>query len=252
MAAAQARQDQLTKPRGALGRLETLSVHLAGITGQPLPRLAHPVVLLMAADHGVVAEGVSAYPQSVTGQMVLNFLAGGAAINALARQSGARVVVADLGVAAALSPHPGLSDCKVAAGTANLARGPAMTRDQAVRALEIGAGLVARERAAGLDILGTGEMDIGNATAARDAGGAAMTRDQAVRALEIGAGLVARGRAAGVDILGTGEMGIGNTTAAASVAAALMGRDPSSLVGRGTGVDDAGLARKMEVVRRGL
>ncbi len=204
MAAAQARQDQLTKPRGALGRLETLSIQLAGIMGQPVPRLVHPVVLLMAADHGVVAEGVSAYPQSVTGQMVLNFLAGGAAINVLARQSGTRVVVADLGVAAALPPHPGLVDRKVAEGTANLARGPAMTRDQAVRALEIGAELVARERAAGLDILGTGEM------------------------------------------------GIGNTTAAAAVAAALMGRDPSSLVGRGTGLDDAGLARKMEIVRRGL
>ncbi|HXF63148.1 MAG TPA: nicotinate-nucleotide--dimethylbenzimidazole phosphoribosyltransferase, partial [Caldilineaceae bacterium] len=127
MRAAQARQDQLTKPRGALGRLEALSIQLAGITSNPMPRLTHKVIVVMAGDHGVVAEGVSAYPQTVTGQMVLNFLAGGAAINVLARQAGARVVVADLGVAAPLPAWTGLVDCKIAPGTANLAQGPAMT-----------------------------------------------------------------------------------------------------------------------------
>ena len=99
MAAAQARQDRLTKPQGALGRLEALSVQIAGITGQARPRLVDKVIVVMAGDHGVTAEGVSAYPSSVTAQMVFNFLAGGAAINALARQVGARIVVADLGVA---------------------------------------------------------------------------------------------------------------------------------------------------------
>lgn len=204
MAAARARQDRLTKPRGALGRLEALSIQLAGITGQATPRLAHKLVLVMAGDHGVAVEGISAYPQSVTAQMVINFLAGGAAINVLARQTSARVVVADLGVAAALPARPDLVGAKVASGTANLAHGPAMSHDQARQALQTGADLFGRELAAG------------------------------------------------VDILGTGEMGIGNTTSAAAVAAALTGQDPAWLVGRGTGVDDAGLARKIEVVRRGL
>lgn len=165
MAAARAHQDRLTKPAGALGRLEALAVHLAGITGSVNPSVARKAVVLCAADHGVAAQGVSAYPQEVTAQMVLNFLTGGAAINVLARLAGARVVVADLGVATALGPRPGLLDRRVAAGTADMTLGPAMTRDQAVAAILAGAGIVAAEAADGLDLVATGEMGIGNTTA---------------------------------------------------------------------------------------
>ena len=106
MSSARARQDTLTKPQGSLGRLEALSVQLAGITGQPLPRLDQKTVVVLAGDHGIVTEGVSAYPSEVTAQMVLNFLRGGAAINVLARQAGARVVIADVGVASDLPKDP--------------------------------------------------------------------------------------------------------------------------------------------------
>ena len=108
MTMARARQDMLTKPRGSLGRLESLSIQLAGISGQALPQIEHKVIITMAGDHGVVAEGVSAYPQEVTPQMVLNFLGGGAAINVLARHVGARVIVVDMGVVADMAPRAGL------------------------------------------------------------------------------------------------------------------------------------------------
>ncbi len=125
-----------------------------------------PVVFTFAADHGVAAEGVSAYPQAVTAQMVENFLRGGAAINVLARQAGARVVVADFGVAAPLPPTGGLVSCPLGPGTANMTRGPAMTREQAVRAVEAGARIAGEAIDAGADLLATGEMGIGNTTAA--------------------------------------------------------------------------------------
>jgi nicotinate-nucleotide--dimethylbenzimidazole phosphoribosyltransferase len=204
MAAAQARQDTLTKPRGSLGRLECLSIQLAGITGDPQPQIRHKTIVTMAGDHGVVAEGVSAYPQEVTPQMVANFLRGGAAINVLARHVGARVVVVDMGVAAKLESHPDLVDKKVALGTANIARGPAMSREQATQALLAGAEVVESELSKGLDILGTGDM------------------------------------------------GIGNTTPSAAIAAAITGHSPAELAGRGTGVDDAGMARKVVAVQRAL
>ena len=204
MAAARARQDMLTKPPGSLGRLEVLSIQLAGITGNPRPNLQYKVIITMAGDHGVVAEGVSAYPQAVTPQMVYNFLRGGAAINVIARHVGARVVVVDMGVAAALEAHPNLVDKKVAPGTGNIARGPAMSREQAVRALLAGAEVVEAEISRGLDILGTGDM------------------------------------------------GIGNTTPSTAIAAALTGRPPAELAGRGTGVDNAGLARKVAAVQCAL
>jgi nicotinate-nucleotide--dimethylbenzimidazole phosphoribosyltransferase len=164
MAAATARQAVLTKPPKALGRLETLSIQLAGITGNPLPTLARKAVAVMAGDHGVCAEGVSAFPAEVTPQMVANFVAGGAAINALARQAGARVVVTDVGVAADISAMAGVRHCKVRLGTANMALGPAMTRDEAIRAFEVGIALVEELAADGLDIIATGEMGIGNTT----------------------------------------------------------------------------------------
>lgn len=166
-AAAQARRhlDSLTKPPGSLGRLEELSVRLAALTGA-VPQVRQPVIFTLAADHGVVAEGVSAYPQAVTAQMVENFLRGGAAVNVLARQAGAQVVVADFGVATPLGAPAGLVVRRVGAGTANIARGPAMTRGQAVEAIEAGAGLAEEAIAAGADLVGTGEMGIGNTTAA--------------------------------------------------------------------------------------
>ncbi|MBK9710372.1 MAG: nicotinate-nucleotide--dimethylbenzimidazole phosphoribosyltransferase [Kouleothrix sp.] len=165
-AAARTRLDRLTKPPGSLGALEPLIVRLAAITGQVRPEFSRPAVLVAAGDHGVVAERVSAYPQSVTGQMMLNFLRGGAAINALAANAGARVVVVDAGVAADLPDHPGLRRASAGRGTRNLLREPAMTRAQASGALLAGARIVAAECAAGLDLLALGEMGIGNTTAA--------------------------------------------------------------------------------------
>ncbi len=164
-ALAQRHLDSLTKPPGSLGRLEDLAVRLVALTGQP-PRVSAPVIFTFAADHGVVAEGVSAYPQSVTAQMVENFLRGGAAVNVLARQAGARVVVADFGVATPLGAPDGLVVRRIDAGTRNMALGPAMTREQAVAAVEAGAALAEEAIAAGADLLGTGEMGIGNTTAA--------------------------------------------------------------------------------------
>jgi nicotinate-nucleotide--dimethylbenzimidazole phosphoribosyltransferase len=165
-ARAQAHLDALTKPPGSLGRLEELARRLVEITGQDPPRARRPVIFTLAADHGVAAEGVSAYPQVVTAQMLENFLAGGAAVNVLARHAGARVVVADFGVAAPPIAHPDLVVRRVGAGTANLARGPAMTRAQAVEAIEGGIGLAQGELAGGADLIGLGEMGIANTTAA--------------------------------------------------------------------------------------
>ncbi len=162
---ARTRLDSLTKPRTSLGRLEDLAVQLAGITGNVRQRLPDKALVLMAADHGVVEEGVSAYPQAVTAQMVANFLQGGAAVNVLARQAGARVTVVDIGVASDLDAHPGLHHAKVAFGTENFARGPAMTREQASQAIKHGFDAVSRELERGVDLLATGEMGIGNTTA---------------------------------------------------------------------------------------
>ena len=165
MASARDRQDTLTKPRGSLGRLEELSVQLAGIQGKPIPQITHKAIITMAADHGVVAEGVTLYPQAVTAQMVKNFLGGRAGINVITRQTGARVVVVDMGVAAELEPDPQLISRKIGAGTHDMALGPAMTAGQAVKAVESGIELVVAEIARGLDIVGTGDMGIGNTTA---------------------------------------------------------------------------------------
>jgi nicotinate-nucleotide--dimethylbenzimidazole phosphoribosyltransferase len=162
MAEARRRQDDLTKPQGSLGHLESLSIQVAGMKGNPRPRITQKVIFILAGDHGITKEGVSAYPSEVTPQMVYNFLRGGAAINVLARQVGARVVVADLGVAGVLDPHPDLKSRRVAAGTRNMARGPAMTREEAIRSLEAGIALVEEELPKGIDILGTGDMGIGN------------------------------------------------------------------------------------------
>ncbi|MFV9505796.1 MAG: nicotinate-nucleotide--dimethylbenzimidazole phosphoribosyltransferase [Oscillochloridaceae bacterium umkhey_bin13] len=204
MHAARVRQDQLTKPQGALGRLERLSIQLAGITGQARPRLHAPAVIVMAADHGIAHQGVSAYPAEVTPQMVLNFLAGGAAINVLARHVGARVVVVDIGVAAELPPHPDLLQHKIAFGTSDFTTAPAMRQAQAHAALETG---------------------ISVANALIDAG---------------------------VDCLATGDMGIGNTTASSALVAAITGQPVAEVTGRGTGIDDAALIRKIALIEQAL
>lgn len=201
-AKAQARFDRKTKPVGSLGRIEALACDWCAARGTLTPEMPRNAIVVMAGDHGVVDEGVSAYPQAVTRQMLANFAAGGAAINVLARQVGARLVVVDMGVKD--EPTPGVRDCRVAAGTANFARGPAMTVVQAREAMAHGASVV-RE-------------------------------------------LVDEG----VGVIGIGEMGIGNTTAASAVVAALTGVAAEHVVGRGTGVDDAGLARKVDVVRRAV
>jgi nicotinate-nucleotide--dimethylbenzimidazole phosphoribosyltransferase len=165
MRAAEARQMQLTKPPKSLGRLESLSLQLAGIQGNARPRIAEKVIAVMAADHGVTAEGVSAFPSEVTSAMVFNFAAGGAAINVIGRQVGARVVVTDVGVNADTSAARGVRQRKVRRGTDNMALGPAMSRDDCLRALAVGIELVEEEKAKGLDIIATGDMGIGNTTA---------------------------------------------------------------------------------------
>jgi len=204
MQSARARQDTLTKPRGSLGKLEELSIQLAGMKAEPFPSVERKAVIVMAADHGVAHEGVSAYPSEVTAQMVLNFLRGGAAINVLARQAGARVAIVDIGVATDFEPMPGLLQRKVMCGTRNQAQGPAMTRAEAEQALQVG-----------VDIL----------------------NDEADR---------------GLDIVATGDMGIGNTTPSSAIAAVLTGRPVAQVVGRGTGIDDQGLERKIKVIERSL
>jgi nicotinate-nucleotide--dimethylbenzimidazole phosphoribosyltransferase len=221
-AQARDRQDRLTKPRGSLGALEEVSVRLAGIAGTcPPPEPTPAAVAVFAADHGVHAQGVSPWPQEVTGQMVANFLAGGAAVNAFAGQIGAAVVVVDVGVAqpydlmvppgaeaeSAAEVVPGaprLLRRPVAAGTADLSQGPAMTREQAVAALEAG--------------------------------------------IEVATDLAA----AGYRCLLTGDMGIANTTASAALIAAFTGADPADVTGLGTGIDAATHTRKVGVVRAAL
>lgn len=207
-AAAEARRrvDALTKPLGSLGRIEELAVRLTAMRGG-LPAGGFPrrTIVIAAGDHGVVADGVSAYPAEVTVQMVGGFLAGHAAISAFARAVGASVYVADFGVAALCGGGPFFVDGNVGRGTRNLAREPAMQEDEVDRAL-----------AAGIDVL----------------------REVL--------------RRAPCDVVALGEMGIGNTTSAAAIIAAFTERPVREVVGRGTGVDDAGLERKAAAIERGL
>ena len=196
--------DDKTKPRGSLGRLEELACQVAAIRGSAAAQASRKAVVVMGADHGVAEELVSAYPQEVTAQMLLNFARGGAAINVLARQAGVRVVVVDMGVKSPLPPVPEIRSARIADGTQNFTRGAAMSRDQAVRALEVGIGIAAE--------------------------------------------LVNEG----VTLIGLGDMGIGNTTASSALCAAFTGTPPVEVVGRGTGVDDEGLRRKIGVVKRAL
>lgn len=161
----QERLDNLTKPQGSLGRLEELAKQICAISGKDNPSLAHRVIFTLACDHGVSDEGVSAYPKEVTAQMVYNFLNGGAGINVLANHVGARVVVADMGVCVDLKPDPRLIVKKISYGTKNMAKGPAMTRDEAINSICAGIDIFLDEFKKGIDIIGTGEMGIGNTTA---------------------------------------------------------------------------------------
>ena len=188
MSEARVRQDTLTKPRGSLGRLEDLATQLAGIQGLSLPRVKHKAIITMAADHGVVAEGVSAYPQDVTPQMVYNFLNGGAGVNVIARQISARLVIVDMGVAAKMRSNPRLLSRKVAPGTSNMVLGPAMTEEAARRSLEVGIEVVTNEVGKGLDIIGTGDMGIGNTTSS-SAICAVMTRNAVSKVTGKGTGI---------------------------------------------------------------
>jgi nicotinate-nucleotide--dimethylbenzimidazole phosphoribosyltransferase len=155
----------LTKPTGSLGRLEELSIQIAGIQGKLIPQIKQKAVIVMAADHGVAARGTSAYPQEVTRQMVLNFLHGGAGINVIGRQVGTRVIVVDMGVAGNLPSNLALVSRKIASGTRDISKGPAMTTGQAKQVLEAGIEIVTNEIKKGLDIVATGDMGIGNTTA---------------------------------------------------------------------------------------
>lgn len=202
--AARARQQELTKPPGSLGRLEDLACWFAARLKDPVPAPPRCEIFVFAADHGVVARGVSAFPQSVTAQMVVNFARGGAAINVLAALADCRIEVVDVGVASDEPPPAGVRNERIRAGTRDLASTSAMTADELRAALAVG------ERCAS----------------------AAVDR--------------------GARLLIAGEMGIANSTAAACLICAFTGATPESVVGRGTGVDDAGLARKREVVSMAL
>ena len=167
MRRAAARQRVLTKPPGSLGRLEELAVRLAGMLGNPRPRIRGKAVIVAAGDHGVVAQGVTGYPQAVTAQMVANFLAGGAAVSVMCRHLGVRQLVVDAGIAGPpLPPHPDLRVVRAGAGTGDISRGPAMTRAQAERCLDAGVALAGEVAAGGADLIATGDMGIGNTTAA--------------------------------------------------------------------------------------
>ncbi|MDN3516741.1 nicotinate-nucleotide--dimethylbenzimidazole phosphoribosyltransferase [Aquisalimonas lutea] len=202
--AARAHQRRLTKPPGSLGRLEDLAVRLAAQQGTVAPAAERVAIVVFAADHGVCDEGVSAFPRTVTAQMVANFAHGGAAVSVLARALDAGLEVVNVGTAEPTPPVAGVVDAMVARGTRNLAREPAMT------------------------------------PAERDA------------ALRVGDDAAGRAADSGAELFVGGDMGIGNTTSAAALACALLEETPETLVGRGTGVDDAGLERKREAVARGL
>jgi len=203
-AALQAKIDGKTKPLGALGELERLALRIGLIQGTLAPRLARPVIAVFAGDHGIAAEGVSPYPTEVTTQMVRNFLSGGAAINVFAQQNGVDLVIVDAGVAHVFEPHPKLVNAKVGMGTRNFLREPAMSADECELALARGA-------------------------------------DVAAAAAQ-----------AGTNVMGFGEMGIGNTSSAAVLTALATGAPLAACVGRGAGLDDAGLAHKLDVLRRAM
>jgi len=228
VAAAQERQSRLTKPAGSLGALEDVSIRLCGLAGTCPPPLPTPAtVIVFAADHGVLAQGVSPWPQEVTAQMVANFLGGGAAVNVLAAQTGADVVVVDIGVATAIpgaDPAESTDDAAADHAAAEEANGGrARLRRRCVRR-------------------GTADLSVGPA----------MSIDEALAAIAVGVEVAEEAIAGGAACLMTGDMGIGNTTPSAALIAAFTGRDAAEVTGRGTGIDDAVHAHKVAVIRRAL
>jgi nicotinate-nucleotide--dimethylbenzimidazole phosphoribosyltransferase len=203
---AKEREDMLTKPQGSLGRLEELAIDIASMKRQEIPQLKRKMIFTFAGDHGVVEEGVSAFPQEVTPQMVYNFINNGAAINVLARQAGADIVIADLGVASDMDiQHPNFRHRKINAGTGNFTKGPAMSREEAVKAITTGIEIFEEEH-----------------------------------------------RKEPIDLVGIGEMGIGNTTPATAILAVISGENIESIVGRGTGIDDDGVIRKITAIKKAI
>ena len=198
------RVDRKTKPLGALGLLERTAIQIGLIQQRLAPEFSQPHLLVFAGDHGAAKAGVSAYPQDVTWQMVENFLAGGAAINVFARQNGLHLAIIDAGVAHDFGKRAGLIDAKIAAGTANYIEEPAMTAEQCAQAI---------------------------------ARGAEISRNLAIN---------------GCNVVGFGEMGIGNTAAASLITHCLTGLPLADCIGRGTGLDDAGLARKQALLEAAL
>jgi len=196
--------DTRTKPPGSLGRIETLARQLGMVQRTTSPTVERPAMIVFAGDHGIANEGVSPYPQAVTVQMVANFLAGGAAINAFSGVAGLTLEIVDAGVATPMPPSPSLVEVAIARGTRNFAH----------------------ERA--------------------------MTRDEAIAALEAGAARVRHHAALGTNVIGFGEMGIANTSSAACLMSRLCGVPIDECVGRGTGLDDAGLAKKRNVLASAL
>lgn len=203
MKAAQERQNTLTKPAGSLGVLEQISIRLAGMARSTQPEIRKKTVIVMAGDHGITEEGVSAYPSDVTAQMVYNFAAGGAAVNVLAKEAGADVVVVDVGVNQVID-HKRVIAKKVRPGTANMTKGPAMTREEALAAIFVG--------------------------------------------VEVAEEVVAKG----ASLIATGDMGIGNTSASSAIISILGSIGLEDIVGRGTGVDDEGLDRKLLAIRKAI
>ncbi len=200
---AQTRLDNLTKPQGSLGRLEEFAKQLVAISGSLMPEMDKKVVFTFAGDHGVAEEGVSAFPKEVTPQMVLNFINGGAGINVLARHAGAEVVVVDIGVDYDFRglKREGFVSAKVLSGTRNMRKGPAMTREEAEKCIQVGIGLASEYAKKGYKIFGTGEM------------------------------------------------GIANTTSSSAITAVITGESVEDITGRGTGINDAALDNKVQVIR---
>lgn len=236
-AEAQARWDRLTKPPGSLGRLEELGVRLAAMAGRcPPPVPSRPALIVAAGDHGVLERGVSPWPAEVTAAMVGALCRGKAAANALAGVVGATVAVLDAGVATPVGPHPLLRRARIRPGTADCSTGPAMTREEAARAVLAGARL-AEELANPGDPEDPEELDGEDGPSPRPGRRS---------------GGPGRRSGGGADLLLTGDMGIGNTTAAACLIAAFTGRPGTAVTGRGTGIDDEMLARKQHVVEETL
>ena len=201
---AKLRLDSLTKPRESLGKLESIAQKYSAIKEDLNPSINRKVVFTFAGDHGIAEEGVSAFPKGVTIQMVLNMLAGGAAVNVLARHVGAKVVVVDIGVDHDFEPAEGLVINKIGYGTKNLSTGPAMTRDDALRSIKVG-------------------VELAGESAKK-----------------------------GVDIIGTGEMGIGNTTPSSAILSVFTGLPAGEVVGRGTGIDDKTLRKKIDLIEKAI